>query len=249
MATVDEEAAGSGRQHVNEGIEALQANRRDHAALWFSQGLDAFDRIEDGRMRRDELGSVAQLLDRLGFPDLALYAAGEAAELDEQLGDRRALAEDLVGQGNACLHLGRSAEAEDFYRRALAICLEDGHWDNAASAATNIAIIIGNDGRMDEAIALLQESLGYVERSAGHPSTEVITRMALLQALAATDREPELAIETAKPLLGRLRGELRDDQVDNTIGPLRACVAQYLAGHPGLDADEFKREHFPGADL
>jgi tetratricopeptide (TPR) repeat protein len=242
------QTAARGRAQIDEGIEAIRRGRRDEAALLFSRGLDVLDGIEDDEERHTELGTAGLVLDKAGFPDLALSALSDAVELSEELGDRRALAEDVINQGRAYLHLDRLPEAEQCFRRALAICEEEQHWDNAASAATNIAIIIGKQGRMDEAIDLLKGAVANVERRPGHPSNEVVTRMATLQALVAVDRDHLYAIEIAKPLLGRLSGELRPDQRDNTVGPLRQCIERYAA-IAGRDAEDLKREHFPGVAL
>jgi tetratricopeptide (TPR) repeat protein len=242
------QTAALGRAQINEGIEAIRQGRRDEAALLFSRGLDMLDGIEGEAERRTELGSAGLVLDQVGFPDLALSALSDAVELGEQLGDRRALAEDVINQGRAYLHLDQQAEAERCFRRGLEVCEEDAEWDDAASALTNLAIIIGNQGRMDEAIDMLKRAIAYLERRSGHPSNEVVTRMATLQALVATDRDHLYAIEIAKPLLGRLSGELRPDQHDNTVGPLKQCIGRYAA-MTGREPDDIAREHFPGVAL
>lgn len=54
------------------------------------------------------------------------------------------------------------------YRQALDVCVANGDLDNAASACTNIAVIVGNRGEMDEAIRMMYQSLeDRVELGAG----------------------------------------------------------------------------------
>ena len=80
----------------------------------------------------------------------------EAIALDKKLGEPRQLAEDIVTLGNANINLGKVDEAAENYRDALQLCLDNGDYDNAASASTNLAGIIANQDKMPEAITLLR---------------------------------------------------------------------------------------------
>lgn len=236
--------ADRGTAAANAAIEALGANRRDKAARLFDEALGHFEQIDDDAQRRDELGPFALLADRCGFPDLALMAAQLAVALDESLGDDRARGEDLVTCGNAHLHMGNDAEALGAYRQALRLFLDIGAYGNAASASTNIALIVGNGGDMDEAIRMMYESLDYLGREP-HPATEIITRIALTQALEVEGRRPEDVFAVARPVT-RHAAELRPDQWDGLRGPLSQTVDRYVAAHPGEDAGAVKRAHLPG---
>ena len=206
--------------------------------------MDHYEAIEDDTERRKELGTFTLLLDRLGFPDLALIAAQDAVELDEKLGDRRHLAEDIVACGNAQLHLGNTQEALSLYRQALDICVANGDLDNAASASTNIALIIGHQGQMDKAISMMYQSLNYLTRQS-NPATEIITRIALTQALESEEKPPEDIFSVASPVT-RFANKLRPDQWDGLRGPLEQTVARYVQRHPNSNPLSVKRDYLPG---
>jgi tetratricopeptide (TPR) repeat protein len=139
-----------------------------------------------------------------------------------------------------CLNLGRTEEAVGIQKRALKISLDNGDYANAASASTNLALIVGRQGRMDEAINLLKSSLAYLEKKP-HPNTEIITRLALIQALGAEQREPELAVNVARELFKRFSDKLRPDQRNAVTGPLKNIIRR----HPELEPEEWKRENSP----
>jgi len=241
---VESQSAKLGREAANNGIEALKQKQRDKAAMHFNTALDHFDTIAEATERRSELGTFALLLDQVGFPDLSLVAAQDAVELDKQLDDRRKLAEDIVTCGNAQLHMGNTDEALALYRQALDICVENGDLDNAASASTNIAVIIGNRGEMDEAIRMMYQSLEYLAQQP-HPATEIITRIALTQALESEERPPEDIFRVARPV-ARFANKLRQDQWDGLRGPLEQTVTRYVQRHPGTNPLSVKRENLPG---
>ena len=235
--------AKSGHEARNEGIEALKHNHREEAGIFFYNALDHFEAIEEMAERRDELGPFGLFLDRVGYPDMALMAAQAAVELDKKMGNQRQLAEDTNTCGNAHLHLGNNEEALSLYRQALNICLENGDFDNAASASTNIALIIGNRGEMGEAIKMMYKSLEYIEKKP-NPSTEIITRIALTQALEVEGREPLEVFSVARPI-ARFGDRLRPDQWEGLRGPLEQTVTRYNRCHPESSAQSVKQEYLP----
>ena len=237
-------AAEKGTNAANEGIRALRENRRDRAAMHFNAALDHFEDMEDPESRRGELGPFALMADQVGFPDIALLAAKEAVELSKQLGDVRHLAEDLVTCGNANLHMGNMDEALSYYRRARDMCVENGDFDNAASASTNMAVVVGNSGSMDEAIHMLYQSLDYLAQKS-HPQTEVITRIALTQALEAELRPPEDIFAVARPVAAFAK-DLRPDQWDGLRGPLEQTIRRFTQLHPEVDPVSVKTDALPG---
>ena len=139
------------------------------------------------------------------------------------------------------VRLGVAEEASRAYRSALAIGLEQRHFANAASASTNLAVLLANSGQLDQAIELLKNSLEYLEKES-FPDTEMNTRSALIQLLSATKREPLFAIETARALFSRFRNTR---QAEATIPALERIIARHLQRHPELDEQAWKAQQFP----
>jgi len=241
---MDERLSEEGRRDGHAAIEALRADRRDEARVHLLNALRRFHEIIDRGTRKSELGVFASLLERLGFPSLAFAAAGDAIELDEALDDRRRLSEDILTRGNACMRLSIPEEAERAYRWALEMSLLKGDDGDAASASTNLAAMLGNRGRLKEALTLLKGSLTCLERQS-HPHTELITRLALLQALDMEHQEAEFAIETAKRLFARFANLMRADQRDVAVASLDRIIERYLKEHPEIDSTAWKAQHFP----
>lgn len=236
--------AKRGNEATTAGLEAMEQKRRDEAVVHFNTALDHYEAIQDDAERCTELGTFALLLDQAGFPDLALIASQEAVELDEQLGNLRHMAEDMVTCGNAQLHMGNTDEALSLYRQALDVCVANGDLDNAASASTNIAVIIGNQGEMDEAIRMMYQSLDYLNRQP-LPATEIVTRIALTQALEMERRPPEDIFAVASPVAQHAI-QLRQDQWDGLRGPLEQTVQRYVQLHPETNPTAVKRDYLSG---
>jgi tetratricopeptide (TPR) repeat protein len=241
---MESQHAKDGHKAAEDGIEALHKRQRDVAARHFDTALEQFEAIEDDAERCRELGGFALMLDQLGFPDLALMAAQEAVALNEKLGDHAQMAEDLNTCGIAQMHLGNAEEALALYRQAFEIFKSKHNLANAASAYTNMALIIGNLGQMDEAIRMMYQSLDYLSQQA-YPPTEIITRIALIQALVAEKRPPKDIFAVARPV-ARFASELRPDQWDGLRGPLKMALERYVSCHPGVDTRDVIRQYLPG---
>lgn len=234
-----------GRGEANLGVTALRQGRRDQAGEHFLNALDHFEAIEDSQSRRHELSTLATLLEVTDMPDLALMAAGAAIELDRTLDAPRQLAGDLLTLGNAHMKLDDSEKARPAFQEALDICLENDFLDDAASASTNLATLVANLGDLEEATRLLKDSLSYLEQQA-YADTEINTRIALVQVLAATEQDDEQAISTARPLFDAFAGRLRRDQSEVVTTALSGIVDRYLRAHPELDPEQWKAENFSG---
>jgi len=241
---MDDKVVAQSKAEVEKGVEALKQGDKDTASNHFWNALDCLGDLQDDRVRRDELGPLALHYVNLGLFDLAVMGAREAIALDKKLGEPRQLAEDIVTLGNANMNLGKVDKAAENYRDALQLCLDNGDYDNAASASTNLAGIIANQDKMPEAIALLRNSLDYLKKKA-FPSTEKITRITLIQALDLEKENPEELIDVAEKLLERFGDEIPPEQI-NIIAPhVDSAVHQYLQANPDIDPQKWKAEHFP----
>ena len=242
---MDEEIAKAATAEANVGVEKIIAGRADEASVHFTNALDRVEEIVDDRTRRDEFSLLAGLFDHCGFPDLALMAAEQAIELDETLGLDALMASDVLALGNAHASMGNTSKAEAAFRKALPVFIDQKNYADAASATTNIAAIVANNGDMDGAIDLLEKSLGYLEQSP-FDETEIQTRFALLQAMEITKRDTKAALKNAKELCSaRLMGKIPPPQV----GPIREFVAdvitRYLGEHPVTNEKKWKATNFP----
>lgn len=231
------------RAEIDRGIEALNVRDRDRAIDHFQRALDGLDGVADLKSRRDEFAKMAMLFCQLDVADLGLLAAREAVAIDEQLNDRNLLGQDILLCGTAMGTLGNLAAAEQAYRDGRQIFIEDENWANAASATTNIAILVGQED-IKQGIELLEESLVYLERQE-FPDTEITTRIALIQALVVDHRPPERVFEVATGLFERFLDRLRPDQRENSIGPLEQVIDRHLAKHPEVDPAVWKAQKFP----
>ena len=231
------------REDVERGIRAFEGNHRDRCISFLQRAADRLDEITDTKDRREMYSQLGTLFIQVNAPERALLAAQEAVALDRELGDRNLEGQDILLCGTAIGTLGNVAGALAAYREAREIFIEDENWANAASATTNIAVIIGQED-IDQGINLLEESLTYLERQA-FPDTEVTTRIALIQALEVAGRPPERLFEVAEVLFEKFLQQLRPDQRENSVGPLEQAIARYMLEHPDMDPLFWKADRFP----
>ncbi len=228
---------------IDSGFEAIKQGDREHAIDEFDSAVDKLDDVSDRRKRRDKYAQLAQMFIQLQAAERGLDAARVAVELDEELGDRNLLGQDVLLCGTAIGRMGNVQAAVNAYSDALKIFLEDENWANAASANTNIAVIVGQND-IDQGIEMLEQSLVYLGRQP-FPHTEIITRIALIQALVVAERSPERVFQVAGELFAKFWHELRPDQRENSVGPLEMAIKRYLLQHPVADVAAWKAERFP----
>jgi tetratricopeptide (TPR) repeat protein len=227
------------RAEASRGIEAVRRSRTDVAAVHFDNALSQAQNIKEDRVRRDEMASLAALFDQAGFYDLGSSAAEDSIELDRTLGLEGLAAQDLLELGNAHIGMENTAKAEQCFRDALAIFLEQKEFANAASATTNIAGIAANYGDMAKAVELLKQSLGHLEKES-FDDTEIQTRIGLLQALELTKGDVKVAIENAKTLCSRFFNLMPEVQKSVVRSFVEQAVERYLLSQPDITPKRWK---------
>ncbi|MBL8981228.1 MAG: tetratricopeptide repeat protein [Gemmatimonadetes bacterium] len=231
------------RKAANEGISALRRGRRDEAATHFDEALALCDDLEPALTRRGELSSLSLLFQQAGFGDLALAAAQDALDIVKAEGRTDLLGGDLLAVGNAHQTLGNTTAAIALFEEALALCIAQERWADAASASTNIAGLAFNEGNQDRAFALLKQSLDFLARNP-FPHTEIQTRFLLMQGLEITKGDLDLALANAKQLV-TLLGEMPHDQREMTLRFIDRMTDRYLAERPQPAGKLWKILQFP----
>jgi len=232
------------RSKANAGIEALKKRHPDQASVHFNSALELAEDVADARTRRDEVAVLSTLFERCGFPDLALMAAEEAVELDRSLKLDGLLGQDIIAVGNAHLKLENVAKAEGCFKEALETFVKRGDWANAASANTNMAAIVANQGKMGKAITLLEASLAYLAE-APFPDTEMQTRFALMQAMEFEGYDVDRAIANAAELCARFWTDMREEQRAIARDFVDRAVKRYVQMHPQPKSSAWKAKRFP----
>lgn len=224
----------------------MHLQRRDprRAGYFFTRAAYFAEEIEDPLLRRNEYGPLAEVLIRAGLGEMGLRLAEEAIRLDHELKDTRRLVSDLLSYGNALGRMGRHEKALGVFRQALDISLKEGAYANAASASTNIAAILANGGRFDEALKMLSDSLGYLRR-APFPETEVVTRLSVLQLYEHLKKPPELSLDFGRETLDRVGAVLGQSRRAALLDLLTKAAGRRAAEAPGLSREEIIAERFP----
>lgn len=241
---MDQKIIAKMEAQVNVGISLLKEGKSAEAGNLFQDALEMLEDVEDPASRRKELSVLSTLFHQLGFYDLALLGATDAVELDKQLGDDRQLAEDLLTCGNVHMNLGNTERAIQAYQTAFDISEKRNDYDNAASALTNMAMLVANSGDMPKGIEMLKKSLGYLAQ-VEHPETEIITRVTLIQALDIQKSEPELIVEQGRVLLQKFGSKIPPDQRKVIEAPLKRAIDAHLKANPTLKRAEWLANNFP----
>jgi tetratricopeptide (TPR) repeat protein len=234
---------------LRRGADAFNEGNQPEALNHFERAISYVDRIQDAGRRRSEIRQAALLLVKGRLAEMGRGLAQKAVQLDEQMKNHRHLAQDLLTLGWAEMQLGLLDEAEKAFNRALTVAEQNGDYDTAAGALTNLAILLGARGLNDpasmrKAIQLLRKGLDYLERRT-NDEFEIITRIALIQALEAAGEHPDDIFPVARTLFDRFAQALRKDQWEGSLGPLRQAVQRYLGNHPTTDPQQWTRQRFP----
>ena len=234
---------------LRRGVDAFNQGNQPDALNHFERAIPLADAIKDAEQRRIEMREAALLLVQGRLPELGHVLAEKAIQLDEKVDNRRHLGQDLLTCGWAEMQLGQLQTAEQTFKRALQIAEGNKDFDTAAGALTNLAIMIGARGQYDpsslsEGIRLLRKSLEYLELRK-KDEFEIITRIALVQALEAAKSGIDEILPVARPLFSRFATVMRKDQWDGTVGPLQNAVRRHMKDQPGTNAKEWLEQRIP----
>ena len=151
----------------------------------FQEGIDLTERalaIQEAFLDPDHvdlaetLSSLGVFYDEMGHMSRALPVLERAVRIWERAGpDHPDLVKGLLGVGNAYNASGRYVEAEQTYRRALALCdkiLGPGH-SLAGSIYNSLAVFHDNQSQHSEALPYYQKALEIWENALGSDHTNV----------------------------------------------------------------------------
>jgi hypothetical protein len=237
---------------LGQAIEHTQARCFGEAGQRFLEALERMEAWPDGPQRTEQLGVAADLCFRAGHPDLALMALQDMLESRQHLGNPGRHCADLLTLANSWNGLGRPDSSAAVNEAALAYALDQERYADAASASTNLAILDANAGRLPAALGRLQESLGFLAKES-NPDTDAITRLVLLQVVDGilgdpaieSKPDPEVALDASADLFTRLVRYVGPDRWNTAAPAFHRLVDQYVAAHPDLDAEAWKRSTFP----
>jgi tetratricopeptide (TPR) repeat protein len=219
---------------VRASHDALNHGDGRRATWQLAQSASRLEDVQEHDLRRREYESLAVVCLRVGLPELSLNISRTVLQLDRELGDVARLIENLLSYGWALRDLSMRTEAKEAFRQALDLAVAERRWANAASASTNLATVMAEEGQLEEAERRLGASLGYLEQEP-FPDTEAKTRFALLQVRSALGLPASECLDLARDALdrfGALVAPLDRQQIVATVGGL---VGRLRAEHPELD--------------
>jgi transcriptional regulator with XRE-family HTH domain len=135
-----------------------------------------------------------------GLPTKALEAAREARHLEAQIDNPLEVASMHLNSARALLHEGRTEDAMDSLRRAEDLFMSGGRLQDAACAQMAQGIVLGNDGRLDEAHAALTRSLEQLDGS-DLDRPRGLNELARVERMRGNAAEAERLLREAAPLL------------------------------------------------
>ena len=120
-------------------------------------GLDQVDRLENLALRPMFLAGLATAQILAERPQAAVETIGQALQISEQHGERRMDAElhRLCGHAHIAQGDGAAEQADNEFRRAVAIAREQGSRIHQIRAATSLARLWRDQGRRAEARDML----------------------------------------------------------------------------------------------
>ncbi len=240
-------AASSARAQLDVTFAAIrQAQGAPRDSLrWCEEAIDEATAAGD----RDALAHALRVRDwawtDLGRADLATDS-GQALTIYEELGDLTGQAMAANSLGVSAFYTGEWERAIEWYERGRDLLAQTGNAVDAAFGTSNVAEILANQGRLDEAEPLFLDAL-RIWQAAGYRGGVGFATMHLGR-IAARRGEPE----RADVLLTRARSEFEAIEAASDLleTDVVAVEAALLARQPEralqLSADALEREAAAG---
>jgi tetratricopeptide (TPR) repeat protein len=238
MLLTDEENVQKSLSESNIALRLVREGRLN-AGVHFWRALVILDELTDLHKKRNYIMEIAMRFSGLKFYDLALFAIQSAIEIDESLQDKKSLTNDMIAYGNINMNLGNIQVATETYQQIIDICLKNNMFANAASASTNLAQILAQDGNMVKASTLLEQSLEYLEKEP-FPNTEITTRLVLINILYIRKVDPDKIIDNAEVLFNCYSDKIPQHTKQMVAMALENAFEQYLMEHPELEAQSWR---------
>lgn len=243
METLPEEI----KSKTAQAIQALNQRNHPGAETYFTQAVSYVEDIDDPAQRRKVATLLSVTLLRCGYQQLALQLTREAVRIDQQSNDYEALVVDLIRYGWALHQAHQEDKAAEAYQQAGALGEEHCFYANAASAATNLAVLRFTQKKYKEAESLLQQSLRCLKRE-GFPDTEIRTCVYLVMVWYQLGKPSDEVLGLAKETLERLGSHFGPDHRTMMFDALEAPLKKFFRENPTINSRQWVRANFPSLD-
>lgn len=159
----------------NLGSALRELGSADQAVHHFEQALSIMRAIDDRRGIGVTLGNIGSTYAVLGQHGRAIDYFDERLEVDRELRDRRSESATLGNLGMARHRLGDNARAIELYEEQLSVNGEIGNEQGTANTSLNLALLLKEQGRLEEALRHAETAAAFYERI-GHPEYAQRTR-------------------------------------------------------------------------
>jgi tetratricopeptide (TPR) repeat protein len=135
-----------------------------------------------------------------GLPSKAIDASREAFALEPEVKDPHAVASMHLNSARALLYEGRPEDAMHSLRRAHDISMGSGRTQDAACAEVAQGIVLGGEGRLEDARAALLSALDRLE-SDGLNKARALNELGRIERMRGETAEAERILREATPFL------------------------------------------------
>lgn len=216
-----EARAWSGIAYLHERCAEYRASieAAEKAAILARQ---AGDKCADELIRSSYLKGWA--LYRMSDAPAVLALAAETIELSQKFGKRNWMANGYKLHGVAHLQLGRYREAEQYFDKGLALCLESGDRRSASAMFSNLGECARLQGDFPRAVSLYQKAL-ELARQIGDRPAEMLYLSNLGGARLGLEQFPEAELDLRQAIA--IRGLSKSCGLSETYDFLaQACLGQ-----------------------
>ncbi len=231
---------------IGEPRRAARAAAQLAHEIWMAMGRveEAVARVEESYLlladgeQDEDLADIAARVGRMHFFAGDLEKAAERTETALAIGEALrlpdVLARALDTKGIVALAKRRPEEAEAFQRHAVKVALEHDLTDRAMSASYNLAEVLGQRDRYDEARAVYTDVLAMTRRVGDRPAEwAVLSELAYLATVTGRwDEAMTLAAEIPLDDPGGIEGAL---VLPIALGPVRVARGKGAEARSFLD--------------